>query len=287
MAQHLVDGFIGKRKFGFIGAGNLAGFIIDGLLQSGVLQENQILVSNRSEAKTNKLKETYTGISVCNNNDEVAEKSDVVFLGMKPQDLRLAVEPMRAAFDAEQIIVSLAAGIQLNQLKTILPNNKKIVRLMTNTPIKIQKAVIGFVFLEEDDFMEEVFQHMFKSLGLPIFVDTDEELDALAVACGSGPGFVFELMMVWTSWLEDYGYDAASAKEMAIMTFLGASMLADKNPDLSLQDLQNQVTSKKGVTFEGLKHLRSLETENSFSSSFEKAMQRSIELSKEFDVFKV
>jgi pyrroline-5-carboxylate reductase len=91
-------------------------------------------------------------------------------------------------------------------------------------------------------------------------------------------GFVFELMIYWKEWLEEHGFAPELAQKMTVQTFLGASVLADGAGE-SLEDLQNRVTSKKGITAAGLDSLRELEVERLLRYSFEKAAIRDKELS--------
>jgi len=102
------------------------------------------------------------------------------------------------------------------------------------------------------------------------------------VACSSGPAFIFEFMQIWASWLESYDIPETMAKKLTLQTFAGASLLAKNNSSLSVTDLQNQVMSKKGVTFDGIKHFRSLEFEDLLAASFEKAMQRAKDMEDDF-----
>ena len=110
----------------------------------------------------------------------------------------------------------------------------------------------------------------------------EDEFDALMIACSSGTGFVFELMMYWQEWLEEHDFTPEQARMMAVDTFLGASLLAKHHHDLTIEELQSRVTSKKGVTAAGLQSMRELEIERALRISFEKADLRNKEMSKEF-----
>ena len=108
----------------------------------------------------------------------------------------------------------------------------------------------------------------------------EDQFEAFMIACSSGTGFVFELMTYWQEWIEEHGFDPEVAKVMTIETFLGASELALKTPDLSLEELQSRVTSKKGVTAAGLESMRELEIERALRVSFEKAALKNKEMAR-------
>lgn len=274
--------FLKTKKIGFIGTGNLASLIIKSIVHSGIISADRIYISNRSESKMQKLLEEVPGLQTPGSNEVLVETCDLIFLSTKPQDLVQAIEPLIHAFDSDKIVASLAAGIDKAQLHALLPETDKIVRIMINTPIRISQAVVGIYTEDDEDFVSSLMTKLFSPLGLVVSVDDEEAFDALTVACASGPGFIFEMMLIWQSWLEGYGFSKDLARQMAIQTFVGSSMMANANVNQNLQDLQNQVTSKKGVTEAGLGQMRALEVENHFVSSFERAMERNKDLNREF-----
>lgn len=267
-------------KIGFIGAGNMAHAMIKGMVQSGKVNPGKIYVSSRTSQKPQKLRELYN-IQVCEQNEEIVETCDVVILAMKPQDLRATIEPMRSVFNDKQIIISLAAGLRLETLEKILPQCR-IIRLMPNTPSLIQKGSIGCIVDDEgDEFLRDLVEDLFSCLGSVYHLDTEEQFESFMIACSSGTGFIYELMMYWQEWLEERGFDEAVSRRMTQEVFLGAALMAQANIDQGLEELQDKVTSKKGVTAAGLDSLRELEVERALRLSFEKADLRNRELSRQ------
>jgi pyrroline-5-carboxylate reductase len=279
MSDLFAKSLLKRKKIGFIGTGNLAQAIITALIEDGVMPAEQIYISNRSQGKPAKLKAKYPEINHETSNEALIEKADIIILGMKPQDLQSAVEPLAYAFDEEKVIVSLAAGVTLKNLKRLFSQNNNIIRVMANTPSRVRAAVFGYCSLNHESLIESMIVELFTPLGLVVSAEEGEEFDALTVACASGTGFVLEFLTYWETWLEDRGYENEVAKKMAIETFLGAAMLAKKMDHLSLTELRNQVTSKKGVTLAGLEKMRELEIEGSIAMAFEKAVQRNKQLS--------
>lgn len=269
-----------KYKIGFIGVGNMAQAIIKGLVESNVIPASQIYAYNRTPGKLVKAKELW-GINTMTNNEEVIENCDIVILAVKPQDFRSAIDPVSNFFNEKQIVISLAAGINMEALGKKLPQCR-IIRVMPNTPSLISKGVIGYLTeAGGDDFLETVCEDLFKPLGFVLKTEDEEQFEALMISCSSGTGFVFELMMYFQEWIEERGFDPITAKRMVIETFVGASMLANQQKETTLEDLQNKVTSKKGVTSAGLESMRELEIERLLRYSFEKASLRNQELAKQ------
>lgn len=266
-------------KVGFIGAGHMAQALIKGMVESKLLRPEQILVSNRTPGKPLKLKELYQ-IQVREHNEQIVEECDIVILAMKPQDLPQAMANLASAFNENQIVISLAAGITMRSLQKMIPQ-PRLVRLMPNTPSLIGRGVLGVLANKKDEVVTEITKDLFSGLGVILELETEDQFDALMISCSSGTGFVFEMMMYWQDWIIEHGFTTEQAKMMTIETFVGASLLAAQSAGVDIEELQQRVTSKKGVTAAGLNSMRELEIERALRISFEKAALRSQEIARQ------
>jgi pyrroline-5-carboxylate reductase len=268
-----------SMKIGFIGAGNMTQALVKGLVESKEIKPDNIIISNRTPGKLLKLTELFK-VQTRTHNQEVITECDVVILAMKPQDFSIALEGLTSHFTENQIVISLAAGITFDSLEKLIPEGR-LMRLMPNTPSLIGRGVIGYMANDEtDDFASSLMEDLFGNLGHLIKTDTEDQLDALMIACSSGTGFVFEMMMYWKDWIEERGFSEETAQKMTIETFVGASLLAAQSVGVDIEELQSRVNSKKGVTSAGLNSMRELEIERALRISFEKAAMRSQEISK-------
>ncbi len=270
-------------KIGFIGAGNMTQALIKGILEPKQVKNNQVYVSNRTPGKLIKLKELYPGLNAREFNEEIVDECDIIILAMKPQDLPAAVSEISEKFREEQIIISLAAGINIDALAKIIPEGR-LARMMPNTPSLIGRGVIGLLTQNMDESGSDLIHDIFSSLGVMLDVETEDQFDALMVSCSSGTGFVFEMMMYWQDWIQERGFTEEEAKQMTVETFLGASLLAAQSAGINIEELQQRVTSKKGVTAAGLNSMRELEIERALRISFEKASMRAQEISRQNQV---
>ncbi len=267
-----------SQKVGFLGAGNMAQAMIKGLIEGGFPAKN-IYASNRSDGKLHKLAETYQ-INPVFNNEELVDTCDIVILAMKPQDLMTALEPVTRAFDEHKKVISVAAGVRMDQLEKVT-HGARLARVMPNTPSLIGRGVIGYLINDdEDSALESTVEDLFAPLGRVIKVSDEDQFEALMISCSSGTGFVFEMMMYWQDWIEEHGFSIEEARVMTIETFVGASLLAAQARE-RVEDLQARVTSKKGVTAAGLQSMRELEIERALRISFEKAAMRNKEMARE------
>ena len=268
-----------SKKIGFIGAGNMTQAFIKGLVESGALESSQIYASNRSQGKLKKLADSF-GVQTLNSNEQIVDTCDVIFLAMKPQDLTSAIEPIAMSFGPQHVVVSLVAGVTVESLSRVMLQNPAIVRVMTNTPIRVRRAVLGVCYSKQAQGYRNLVQQLLSPLGFVVEVDEDDQMQGLSVAASSGTGFVLELMKYWEDWVVDYGFEPEVARKLTVEVFLGAAMLAESEVQKPLDDLQQQVVSKKGMTAAGLESLRENEVETLVRMGFEKALLREQELAR-------
>ncbi len=273
--------FIRHKNFGFIGVGKMGYTLVKNFIESATLKKENVFVTNRTPRKLDKVVETF-GVTALANNEDLVEKCQVIFVCVKPQDLLETLEPIANLLDESHWIISLAAGVDIKAIQKILPNVKNIVRIMPNTPARMGKGVVGYCVSTDAQVIEESIRSLLAPLGMVVKADEGDLMRALTVACASGVGFIFELMIYWQDWLEDAGFDPHLAKLMTVQTFLGSSILAAQAPLTELNILQEEVTSKKGVTFAGLEAMREEALERILRICFEKALLRDQELGKAY-----
>ncbi len=268
---------IKNKKIGFIGVGNMGQAMIKALVDSGTVLGSQIYASNRTPGKLKKVEELY-GVQTLPTNEQVVDASDIIVISVKPQDLASAIEPISSSFHSGHLVVSIAAGFSLKSLKKLLPEVQAIARAMPNTPATIRKAVVGYCLAQGSEIYEGTVEDLLNPLGYVVQVQEGDLFESLTVSCGSGPGFILEIMQYWQEWLEEHGFDAPVARKMVVETFVGTSLMAQSSSDTTLIELQERVVSKKGVTAAGLDSMRELELERALRFSFEKAVLRDREI---------
>lgn len=254
----------------------MAQAIINGLVKNGFPAE-KLFATVKTDQKRPKLEEKL-GIKTFANNEELIDHCDYVVIGVKPQDIYEVIEPISSTFLESHTVVSMAAGISISQLKSLLPQVKNIVRIMPNTAITIGESVIGFSLSSDDENIRDQIQEMFSGLGVVEEAEEGDAFRALTVGCSSGIGFVYELMTYWQDWLVEHGFSSEQAREMTVQTFSGAVNMASENSETPIENLLKKVVSKKGVTERGLTSMRELEIEGLLRMSFGKAMRRDLEL---------
>jgi pyrroline-5-carboxylate reductase len=273
-----ISPFLNSKKLGFIGAGHMTSAVISGLTAIEKISPQKVLVASRSQDKVLALEAKHK-IQACSSIDAVLDHADIVFLSVKPQDLGPLLENIGKSLDEHQIVVSFAAGYNLKLLRKYIPRAESIIRVMPTTAAKISQGILGYTFEKPEAQIkhEVMIKEILSVLGTPIFAPNEELFDASMVACSSGIGFILEFMQIWSEWLEEKGFSAEEASVMTSETFLATSMLARTSLE-SFAKLQNQVTSRKGVTGEGLESFRAMDLDRTLRIGFENALLRSAKL---------
>ena len=268
-----------NKKLGFIGVGHIAQAMLAAFIESEILKANQIFIHNRSPGKAKKMTDRF-GVKNLQTPEQIIEESDVIILATKPQDLPDLLEPMKNAFTENKIVISLAPGIPFSTLKKFIRKGH-LVRLMPNTPIFVRQAVISFCLVEPNWILENLIKKLFSPLGYVVLTEESEKFSSITVAAASGTGFVFEIMQYWKDWLQEHDLKPEVAYKIVTQTFMGAALLAEKDPKPNFDDLTEKVASKKGVTSAGLESMRELELEGTLRMSFNRAMVRDQEIAKD------
>jgi pyrroline-5-carboxylate reductase len=268
------------KKIGFIGAGNMASSLINGLIASGQAP-SQLWASDTNQDTLHTLAEKLK-INVSTDNNSLVNEVDVLVLAVKPQILRLVAEAIADTVKSNNVlIVSIAAGISQSSLTEWLGNNCAIVRCMPNTPALVQTGATALhANSRVSDEQKNLAENILRSVGISLWVDHESELDAVTAVSGSGPAYFFLLMEAMEKAALELGLDENTARLLIQQTALGAAKIALESDETSEQ-LRQKVTSAGGTTEQAIKTFE----ENDFSQLVSKALHaardRSVEMSKE------
>ncbi len=267
-------------KISFLGCGQMAQSLIQAYVHqpNSQISSKNIFISGRNLQKTKRIAEKFN-VQMVVDNEELLDKSSVIFLCVKPFDAEEAIQALRNSFDSNHTFISVMAGVSIKQLQKWGLSSRRIVRLMPNIAVSIGEGCLPFYSYKNQDSINAFIEELLKSLGQVVVLDNEESLNALTVASASGVGFFFEILEYWIEWLQNQGFPYKKAREISVQTFLATGLLAQKYSQKKILDLQKEVASAKGVTAAGLNTMRELELERILRLSFEKASLREKELS--------
>ncbi|MBS6943366.1 MAG: pyrroline-5-carboxylate reductase [Clostridiales bacterium] len=178
------------KKIGFIGNGNMASAIYKGMLSSGLSMPENIIVSALDPNKLEK-KAKEIGFVAAKSNREVVEKSDIIFLAVKPQYLGDVMVDIRPAVNASKAFISIVAGWTNVKLKASLGNEGRVLRVMPNTPLLVGEGMS--CLCAENDLTEEEFiyiQSVFAQMG-QVEVLEEKHIAIFSGVAGSSPAYTY------------------------------------------------------------------------------------------------
>ena len=268
-----------KRTLAFIGAGNMSRSIIAGLIQAGY-PAGRIIAANPSRPKLDELADQF-GIRITQNNAEAAREADVIVLAVKPQLMAAMLEALVAELGslAGKLLISIAAGIKVERLQEMAGGHSRIIRTMPNTPSLLGLGMTGLYAppgIEQVD--REFAGQMMQAVGKTLWVAQESGINGVIAAAGSAPAYFFLFMQGIAEEAEAMGFTPEQARLLVQQTALGAAAMVEQNPELSLQALREQVTSKGGTTAEAVKTFQEQGLKPLTSRAMQAAVTRAAEM---------
>jgi pyrroline-5-carboxylate reductase len=232
-------------KITFLGGGNMASALIGGMVERG-FDASLLQVVDLQEANRESLSARF-GVRAVEVIDDRALDCDVVLLAVKPQQMKAALAPLAGRLE-DQVVVSIAAGLRLDDMSRWLGGHRRLVRAMPNTPALIGAGVTGlYADPAVDQSGRNAAERILGAVGSVVWIADEAQMDAVTAVSGSGPAYVFHFIEALEAAGLGFGFDAATARKLAIDTVLGAAKLAagsDEAPGV----LRERVTSKGGTT---------------------------------------
>lgn len=237
-------------KIGVIGLGNMAGAMVGGILRAGLVDKSDITGADRSEVQIEAAKANL-GINTTNDNLEAISGADIIILAVKPQVYPVVLDEIKNEIKAEQVIISIAPGKTLAYLEGFFGADKKIVRLMPNTPALVNAGCTGVC--KNGNVTAEEFENVMAILGSfgKAFEVSENQMDAVVAISGSSPAYVFMFIEAMADAAVAEGLPRKTAYEMAAQAVMGsAKMVLDtgKHPG----ELKDMVCSPAGTTIEAV-----------------------------------
>lgn len=260
----------------FIGGGNMAQALIGGLLARG-LPATCITVADPVEQIRSLLQEK--DIHVTEDNVAAIHDADVVVLAVKPQVLAKVLQPLKGLF-AGKLLISIVAGAQIATIAELVESDQ-VVRVMPNTPALVQTGAHGLYAspaVQQAD--RDLASQILASTGLTLWINTEEQIDAVTAVSGSGPAYFFYMMESMIQAGKNLGLDEKVATALTLQTALGAAQMAITSSS-SPSELRKNVTSPNGTTQAALEMFDRAQISQNIQAALAAAKKRSQELAQE------
>lgn len=261
----------------FLGAGNMAGALIRGLLDAGASSPDRIFATDVRSARLTELEKKH-GIKVGKDNRAATEWADVVVLATKPQSFPKLLTEISGA-TAGKLVVSVAAGIPISMMESKLGKGARVIRTMPNTPALVgagATAIAGGSDATDADIT--LAQAIFNNVGITVVLD-ESALDAVTGLSGSGPAYIFMIIEALSDAGVKMGLHRETAQILAAQTVMGSAKLLIETGEHPGK-LKDMVTSPGGTAIAGLHTLEAGSLRTTLINAVETATLRSRELGK-------
>ncbi|HZZ71642.1 MAG TPA: pyrroline-5-carboxylate reductase, partial [Pirellulales bacterium] len=212
-----------SQPIGFLGSGQMARALAFGLVDAGLVAPGQVFASDPIAAAMAEFDRLVPGAQTAQSNRAVVDQSQVVFLAVKPQQVRIVLSEIKSHLTEQHLLVSIAAGVRLSTLAEWIEHRCRLVRVMPNTPclvgVSASAYALGPKATEEDDAL---VKRLLSAVGYAAAVD-EKLLDAVTGLSGSGPAFVYVLIEALADGGVRMGLPRELAAALAAQTVKGAA----------------------------------------------------------------
>lgn len=265
-------------RIGFLGSGKMAIALAGGFVAKGVVSPQQIracdVVKEAREAFTRE-----TGIATTDQMREVVANSDILIVAVKPQSMPQLLKDLAPLVTTKHLVVSIAAGIPLQTFGQALGADRRLIRVMPNTPCLVGASASGYALggaATPGD--AQTVQKLLSAVGIAVEVP-ESLLDTVTGLSGSGPAFVYLMIEALSDGGVRMGLPRNTATTLAAQTLLGAAKMVLET-GIHPGALKDAVASPGGTTIAGLQALEVGGLRGCLMSAVEAATLRARELGK-------
>ena len=240
-------------RVGFIGCGNMGRAMLVGMIESGKVSADQIVVFDKAVTSMKQIEDKY-GVTCVENSTEVLQQADLIFLAVKPAVYELVLQEIKEIVNMQKILVSIAPGKTLSWLEEKIGKACKLIRTMPNTPALVKEGMMGVCanVSVSDTEVEEVRQlcgAFTKTELVP-----ENLMDVVTAVSGSSPAYVFMFIEAMADAAVEGGMPRSQAYTFAAQAVLGsAKMVLDTQMHPGV--LKDMVCSPGGTTIQAVRVL--------------------------------
>jgi pyrroline-5-carboxylate reductase len=261
--------------FGFIGTGHLGSMLVKKFVETGVIEAEQILASNRTTEKVERLAQA-TGIRPADSRI-VAELSDVIFICVRPLEVRDVLSELAYLLNSQKLLVSVAGDVSLERLQGLCP-----ARLARAFPSMTSEKLQGVTLLAFGDNItaedRRLIAGLFNAIGQAVEVE-EKDFAVLADLTSSAPGYFAALMREFVLAAERLEINSELAERLVKQTLLGTALLLGEE---SFAGLIESVATKGGITEAGVKVIQR-EAPGMFDQLFQATESRHEQVTKKIE----
>jgi len=253
------------KNIAILGAGNLGYSIAKGLIMSGLIAKDKLILTEKSPIRLNSL--LSEGFNAISDNVVAVRQSDLIMLVVKPFQIDDLLNEIKTVIsETDKVIVSCVTGIHSSHIYNVLGCKLTLFRVMPNTGIAIQESMSCISAFNETTDQKEAIKTIFAQLGQVLFIP-EEQMPAATALAGCGIAFALRFIRAAIQAGVEIGFSSEDAKLMAAQITKGAAqliLLNNTHPEAEI----DKVTTPKGITITGLNEMEHA----GFSSSIIKGL---------------
>lgn len=268
-----VAGCFMNKRIGFIGCGNMGKAMLGSLVKSKDINNEDIMVSTKSNTSAQNIIKEFN-VKATTINSEVTKNSDIIFLAVKPFFFKEVIEEIKDVVKEDVIIISIAAGVTIEQIEEWFGKKIKLVRTMPNTPALVGEGMSAIC--PNNNVSEEELNYIGKLYNLfgKYEVIAEKDFHAFIALCGSSPAYVFMFIEAMADAAVADGMPRAQAYKFAAQAVLGSAKMVletGKHPG----ELKDAVCSPGGTTIEAVATLEKAGLRNAVIEAQRACVQKS------------
>ncbi|MDG1683518.1 MAG: pyrroline-5-carboxylate reductase [Luminiphilus sp.] len=269
-----------QSHIAFLGAGNMASAMINGLLTTG-FSPLQLRAADPSEEALEGLR--ALGIQQLSTSSEhLCDGADLIVAAVKPQIMSEALSPLKNRLSEGTALLSIAAGIPVRSLQRYIGDSTPVIRCMPNTPAMVGKGASAlYASTHVTTTQRALAEAVTDSVGMTVWVAEEALLDAVTAVSGSGPAYFFSLIEAVSQTGVELGLEPETALALTLQTAIGAAELA-QHSDMPVAKLRENVTSPGGTTEQALLALKDGHFDAVVSEAVRRCAERAKTLGEEF-----
>ncbi|MBK7902299.1 MAG: pyrroline-5-carboxylate reductase [Proteobacteria bacterium] len=269
------------NRIAFVGGGNMATGLLGGLIARGT-PPSSIVVADPETSQRSRLEHDYSVTTVADAPSAVIGARTVV-LAVKPQQMAQVARSIAGQVATSgALVISVAAGIRLQDLARWLGPGVPLVRSMPNRPALIGAGITALYATPGVDTTSRLTaEAILSACGPTVWVPDELQLDVVTAVSGSGPAYFYLLIECLEAAATELGLDPVTAHKLAVETARGAGRMAAEAAE-SPAELRAQVTSRGGTTAAALEVLEAGGVRGIFAAAVAAGARRAAALAQEF-----
>ncbi len=264
-------------RIAVIGGGTMGATFIRAVTNAGLVEMSDLTVCEIVADRRDWLTSEFNGISVTADQGEAVSNGEVVYLSVKPQDLRtLSGNDATAA----RLLISILAGSTIAEVQAST-GAERIVRAMPNTPAQIGRGFTAWTATTGVTSDERTLvSALLDTMGEQLYVEDESAIDKITAVSGSGPAYVFLIIEAMINAAVNVGLRPDEARRMVLQTIIGSAEFTSQS-GLHPAVLKDMVTSPGGTTAAGLRVLEQQGVRGAIIDAVAAAHQRAEELGRQ------